>query len=101
MPTLTVDHNFAGKTARDCFNAALKSLPQAGFKVCGQRDLAYLATGLRRDSHGEVTCDVMAWPGVNSRITLLLQTDSPECDLEADAQSLVKALGKNLYSFDN
>lgn len=93
MPSISVDRNFDGKTARECYAAALKALPQAGFELVKLRELAYLVMGRR----GELTCNVMAWPGVNARVTLTLETESRSpAELQAAADQVFEALSKAL-----
>lgn len=93
MPSISVDRNFDGKTARECYDAAVKALPQAGFEPVKLRELAYLVMGRR----GEVTCNVMAWPGVLARVTLTLEAESLSvAELQAVADQVFAALSKAL-----
>lgn len=93
MPSLSVDRNFEGKTARECYDAAVKALPQAGFELIKLRELAYLVIGRR----GELTCTVMAWPGANARVTLTLEAESCSLtELNAHAEKVFEALGSTL-----
>jgi hypothetical protein len=97
MPSISVDRNFDGKTARDCFQAAVQILPQAGFEVIKLRELAYLIIGRRNDPRGEVICNVMAWPGVNARVTLTLESAIlTVAELQANAERVFEKMSQVL-----
>lgn len=97
MPSISIDNNFAGKSARQCFSAAVQALPQAGFEVTKLRELAYMVMGRRSEPRGEVLCNAMAWPGASTRVTLTMQADFlSEAELQADAERVFEKMSQVL-----
>lgn len=95
MPNIEVTRSFQGKSALDCFEAALKAGPKAGYQLLKKRDIGYLVIFTRQMDGRQTTLNVSARFGSPCPVTVTLMNEvTPEDVLKAEAErvlDLIKA----------
>ncbi len=95
MSKIQETRSYAGKSAGDVYQAALKAVPQVGLQIWKRRDIAWLAM-LRCGSGSEaIDGNVSVRPGAQVTISLSSSASSDE-DLRARAEQLFAEIGRLL-----
>lgn len=77
MAGIQEKRSYPGKSAKDCYQAALQALAQAGYKIVRKRDYGWFVIAARTVSGQEVTCNILASLG-----------DAPSLDVNLTARGL-------------
>lgn len=94
MDGIQETRNFPGKTARECYDAALAAFPKIGFEIWKKRDLAWFAIARRTIGDSEVTLNVMSKPGKTTEVVLGVNANrhAAEEELHRYAEEFYQAL---------
>ncbi len=76
MAKIEETRTYPGKTPGDCFAAAVRAYPKAGFNVWKKRELAWLALAKRTVEGQEVDSNLSARPGNPVPLTLNMSADN-------------------------
>ena len=97
MPSIKVKQEYPERPAKDCYQACLKALKEAGYKIFKQRDIGWFVIATRSVDANEVTCNALAGGGAPAFIELNLSAAKlPEGQLQNQAQELLNLMGKSL-----
>ena len=95
MAKIQETHAYAGKSAGDVYQAALKAVPQAGLQIWKRRDIAWLAMVRCGSGSEAIDGNVSARPG--SQVTVSLSSSgSNEADLRARAEQIFAEISRIL-----
>jgi len=97
MPNAEVTRAFQGKSALDCFEAALRAGPRAGYKLLKKRDIGYLAILTRTMDGRQTTLNIAARFGSPCPVTVTLMNEvTPEDVLKAEAEKVLDLIKAEL-----
>ena len=97
MSSVKVKQEYPDKAARDCYQASVAALKQAGYNLFKQRDYAWFAIATRRVEGQDVTCNLLTSLGPPTFIELNLSAAQMESSrLQELAEELLEATSKGL-----
>ena len=97
MASVKVKQEYAGKSARECYQACVGAIKGAGYAIFKQRDYAWFAIATRVVDGQEVTCNLLTSLGPPPSVELNLSAGQIEqARLERLAQELLEATTKSL-----
>lgn len=84
---------YPGKSARDCYYAALLAFPKAGFTIWKKRDFGWFAIAKRSAGGQEVTANIMSKPAKESLVEMRINAEHlEEAELKRFADEFFRAL---------
>ncbi len=93
MAKIQETRTYAGKSAGDVYQAALKAVPLAGLQIWKRRDIAWLAMVRCGSGNEAVDGSVSARPG--AQVTVSLSTaGAGEADLRARAERIFAEISR-------
>ncbi len=96
MAKIQETHTYAGKSAGDVYQAALKAAPQAGLEIWKRRDIAWLAMVRCGSGSEAIDGSVSARAGANGcAVTVSLST--PAADARA-SQAELRARAERIFA---
>jgi hypothetical protein len=96
MAKLEIEREFPGKPARACYQACLRTIKFAGFKIFKQRDIASLVLCERVDHDGRLELNLVVPLGKPTRVILNLSGERSETSLKLEADRILDILGTEL-----
>ena len=97
MAKFEIEREFPGTSASACYQACLRTVISAGFKIFKQRDVASLVLCERVDQDGRLELNVMVPLSKPTRVILSLSGErSDEASLKHEADRVLDILGTEL-----
>lgn len=97
MAKLEIEREFLGKPASACYQACLRTVKSAGFKIFKQRDIASLVICERVDRDGRLEMSLVVPLGKPTRVIINLSGQrSDEASLKLEADRVLDILGTEL-----
>ncbi len=93
MSKIQETRTYAGKSAGDVYQAALKAVPLAGLQIWKRRDIAWLAMVRCGSGSEAVDGNVSARPGAHVTVSLS-SAGASEADLRARAEQIYAEISR-------
>jgi len=97
MPSIKVKRELPGQSAKDCYLACLQALKEAGYMIIKQRDYGWFVIASKVIDSEELTCNILASPGVSASVDLNMSAvNIDEIRLQDHANNLLHLITKKL-----
>jgi hypothetical protein len=99
MPKYEIKQEFSGKTANECYQACLRAVPLARYRIVKRRDIASLVIGEGRIQGHRVDLSMIVPMGKPTHVILTLSSESAGEDaLKVEAGRVLEIVGEQLIS---
>ncbi|MGE5263621.1 MAG: hypothetical protein ACM3S0_09585 [Acidobacteriota bacterium] len=97
MPKYEIKQEFSGKTASECYQACLRAVPLAGYRIVKRRDIASLVICEGRIEGNRVDLSMIVPMGKPTHVVLTLSSESAdEVSLKEEAERVMGMMGEQL-----
>lgn len=97
MPKIEIKRESSGKTASECYQACLRAVPLAGYRIVKRRDIASLVICEGRIQGNRVDLSMIVPMGQPTHVILTLSSESAGEDaLKMEAERVLEIVGEQL-----